>query len=165
MRADGSRAPYPLKKEPNGTIVKETSLLIIDDNPGEVALLRRAVERAGVRCQVTVIENGSDALAFIRGQGKHALLAAPDLAILDLHLPLHDGVDVLQAIRESRTLSDLPVAVLSSSPVPGDKEKLEELGITAYIEKPSDLKGFLNIGFVVKDLLGQSTGVPSPLKN
>jgi len=131
-------------------------VLVIEDNPADVELLRWALENAQVECDLVVIEDGGEALAFIQERGKHAGRETPDLTILDLNLPKYDGLELLEAMRSNPTFADVPVAVLSSSSSPRDRAKMEALHIGRYITKPPDLDEYLQIGYVVKQLLSEA---------
>jgi CheY-like chemotaxis protein len=131
-------------------------VLVIEDNPADVELLRWALEGADVRCELTVIEDGGEALAFIQQRGKYAGRQAPDLTILDLNLPKYDGIELLEAMRANNAFTSVPVAVLSSSSSPRDRARMEPFNIGRYITKPPDLDEYLQIGFVVKELLREN---------
>lgn len=127
-------------------------LFVLEDNPGDIALLRMALEGAGLDCDLTVIGDGSEALAFIASHGSGAG-TAPDLAILDLNVPKCHGLEILAAIRADPVFAELPVAVLSSSSSPRDRAQMEIFRIVRYITKPPDLDEYLKIGHIVKELL------------
>jgi CheY-like chemotaxis protein len=77
-------------------------IVLVDDNPADVSLLWLALDDAEVNCEVSVIDDGAEALAFVRQQGKYAHRPAPDLAVLDLNLPKNNGPQLLEAISENR---------------------------------------------------------------
>jgi len=130
------------------------SILLIEDNPADVDLLQRAFVSAQLDCELTVLEDGAEALAFLRrleaSGGK-----TPDLAVLDLNLPKNDGIEVLQAMRATKAFSRVPIAILSSSASTRERARIEQLGIGCYIIKPPDLDEFLQIGFTLKQLLAE----------
>jgi CheY-like chemotaxis protein len=128
-------------------------VLVVEDNPADVELLRWALDGAGVFCDITVLEDGGEALAFIQQNGKYANRTLPDLAIVDLNLPKYDGLELVSAMRSSPGFSSVPVAVLSSSSSPSDLSRMEEYNVDRYITKPPNLDDYLQIGFVVKELL------------
>lgn len=133
-------------------------ILVVEDNPDDVELLRMALGEAHVDCDLTVIEDGVEALEFIEHQcGPEA---RPDLAILDVNLPRRDGIEVLSGMRLNPLFSDVPVAVLSSSMLPRERASMEALRIRRYMLKPHDLDEFLKIGGAVKDLLSEAAGSP-----
>ncbi len=78
------------------------------------------------------------------------------MIILDLNLPRHDGIEILQELQQSGWLEHIPVVVLTSSDSPLDRLMANELGATRYLRKPSNLEGFLGLGAVFKELLGQN---------
>src|SRR4051794_8185921 len=131
-------------------------ILVIEDNPSDVELLRLALAGANVECDLIVIDDGAEALAFVRQQGKYADTPAPELAIVDLNIPKNDGLEILAAMRASSVFAELPVAVLSSSSSPRDRANMEVFRIRQYIPKPPDLDEYMQIGFVVKNLLTES---------
>src|SRR5579862_1756417 len=90
-------------------------ILVIEDNAADVHLLRMALEEAGVTFGLTVIEDGATALAFIRHEGQYFQAPKPDLAVLDLNLPKVGGMEVLEALRHSSDMSNVPVAMVTSS--------------------------------------------------
>ena len=101
--------------------VKRARILVIEDNPADVELLRWALEDAGLDCELTVIDDGRDALDFVLQRGKHAASSPPDLAILDWNLPKNDGLEILEGLRGNHAFDGVPVAVLSSSSSPRDR--------------------------------------------
>jgi len=130
-------------------------VLVVEDNPADVELLRWALDGAAVDCDLTVIDDGGEALAFVQQRGKYFASTAPDLAILDLNMPKYDGMEILEAMRASKVFAAVPVAVLSSSSSPRDRARMEAYNIGRYITKPPDLDEYLRIGFIVKELLAE----------
>ena len=128
-------------------------ILLLEDNPADIYLLRQALKNVGVDFELTVIEDGADGLAFARRQGKYQSSFIPDLAVLDLNLPKGGGEAVLTAMREGTDLDRVPVVVMSSSAAPGERANVEELGVRHFIRKPADLEAFLQIGHVLKAIL------------
>jgi two-component system, chemotaxis family, response regulator Rcp1 len=136
-------------------------ILLVEDNAADTHLLRLALAKTGLTIHLTVIEDGAEALAFARREGKYATTPIPDLALLDLNLPKVSGVAVLEAMRQNQNLSHVPVAVITSWAAPRDRMKVIELGIRCYITKPSTLEELMHVGEVVKELLLESNG-PTP---
>jgi CheY-like chemotaxis protein len=100
-----------------------------------------------VNFELTVIEDGAEALAFVEGEGP-----VPDLAVLDLNLPKHDGVQVLGAIRASRRFARTPVVIASSSAQAPAFIRTEDSRVAHYFMKPPDLAEFLQVGPILKEL-------------
>jgi two-component system response regulator len=136
---------------------RKPRILLVEDNPGDVDLIRLAFKSAGLDCVLTVMSDGGEALAFINEEGVHAGAPVPDLAILDLNVPKNDGLEILEAMRSSNKFAGLPVAVLSSSSSPRDRLNVERFQIRQFVTKPSNLDEFLKIGNIVKDLLEDAT--------
>ena len=126
-------------------------IIVVEDNPADVYLLRRALSQAGLQCDLTVIDDGADALAYIQSSAQGG--PRPDLAVLDLNLPGHSGIEVLGSVRQSKNLTDLPVVVMTSSASLPERRQVEQLGVSRFITKPHDLNDFLQIGEVLKEVL------------
>jgi len=137
-------------------------ILLAEDNPADVYLIREALKEHGVDCAIQTATDGRDVLALIDSNdpGWH-----PDLIILDLNLPRHDGIELLRKLRSTAGLDNVPVVVLTSSDSPRDRATATELGATRYLSKPSNLEHFLELGAIFKKLLmheGQTTVATTP---
>lgn len=128
-------------------------ILLVEDNTGDVYLFRKALLNSGLNVELTVLEDGSRAMAFIRGEREYASSPVPDLAVLDLSLPKNDGLQILEAIRSDERFAPMPVVVASSSATPPARLTEEHLQVARYITKPSDLDSFLQIGAILKEIL------------
>src|SRR5437870_6585618 len=135
---------------------RKVQILLVEDNPADVDLLRRALRSAELNFELTVIEDGAEALAFVRQKEKEAGTPAPDLVVLDMNLPKNSGLEILEAMRGSRVFADVPVAILTSSSSPRERPKMEGLRVGRYITKPPDLEEYLRIGLIIKALLVES---------
>jgi len=131
-------------------------ILLVEDNDADVYLLRKALENAALNFELIVIDDGAEALAYARSEGKYSGAARPDAAVLDMNLPKSEGTEVLEALRRNERLSEVPVVVLTSSASPAERLRMERLGVQRFITKPPDLEEFLQIGNVVADLLHQA---------
>jgi DNA-binding response OmpR family regulator len=127
--------------------------LLIEDNPGDVVLVREALSEHSVECALTVISDGENAIRFIEEIDAGPEGACPDLVILDLNLPRRSGNEVLQCIRASVKCVQIPVLVLSSSGAEKDRRDALKLGATRYVQKPSLLSEFLKLGELFKTML------------
>ena len=90
-------------------------ILLVEDNPGDVRLTREALDEAKVINNLSVVDNGVDALAFLRQEAPYADAVRPDLILLDLNLPKKDGRQVLAEIKEDTRLKRIPVVILTTS--------------------------------------------------
>jgi CheY-like chemotaxis protein len=131
-------------------------VFVVEDNPGDVQLLEMALQSAQLACELTVIDDGAEALAFVRQQGKYAGTTPPDLAILDLNLPKCDGIEILRGMRDNKSFANVPVAILTSSSSPREVARMEGLQIARYITKPMDFDEYLKIGVILKELLSDA---------
>jgi two-component system response regulator len=136
-------------------------ILLAEDNPADIYLIRRALAENNVSCLLHVVLDGNEALSLLRGEGKFAGAARPHLILLDLNLPRHDGMEVLQHVRQDRQLAAVPVIVFTSSDSPADRLSATHLGVSRFIKKSSLLDEFMAVGAVIRELLtSPSIGIP-----
>jgi CheY-like chemotaxis protein len=124
------------------------NILLGEDNAADVYLIRQATKEHGLACTLRVATNGAEVLNELK-----YLEQLPDLVILDLNLPRHDGLEILRFIRKSEELANLTVVILTSSDSPVDTKAALELGANRYVRKPSNLESFMEIGAIIKSLL------------
>ena len=129
-----------------------TEILLAEDNPADVYLIREALQEHGVDCTLQVAADGKEVLQIIAREDPQP---PPGLIILDMNLPRHDGIEILQRLRKIATFSHVPVVVLTSSDSPRDRQVATQLGATRYLRKPSNLEEFLSLGAIFKELLGR----------
>ena len=134
-------------------MISPITILLAEDNPGDVFLVRRALEKHGLEVQMIVVEDGQAALRYFEGVDANDAVSAPGLALLDLNLPRATGSRILTRIRESRRCSGIPIIIITSSDSPLDREAATQLGATGYFQKPGSLAGFMQLGQVVRDAL------------
>src|SRR2546429_9669883 len=125
------------------------NILLVEDDPSDVDLTRRALQRAKLRTRVWIVADGVDALAFLRREGPHRGVPRPALVLLDLKLPNLDGRDVLMRIREEPRWQDLPVVVLTASDA--EHEQLAALAADGFLTKPVD---FVRLEAVIPGIAG-----------
>jgi CheY-like chemotaxis protein len=131
------------------TIATEISLkriLVAEDNPADVYLLREALNLEKQDVEMVVVSDGERAIDYVQRKGEYKDALIPDLIVLDLNLPRSDGSDVLRCIRQTSEYAGVPVVVLTSSDSPRDRREIEGLGAERFITKPSDLDAFLSLG-------------------
>jgi chemotaxis family two-component system response regulator Rcp1 len=136
-------------------------VLLIEDNPGDVYLFNEALRRAELNFELTVLADGAEAMNFVLHHGEDNESPKPNVVILDLQLPLHDGMEILEAIRQSRCLANLPVVMTSSIVSPSDRLRLEGLGVAGYVTKPSNPGEFFAVGTLLRQILVESTPLPN----
>ena len=120
-------------------------ILLVEDDPGDVLLTVEALKDAKVLNHVSVAEDGVEAMAFLRRQGKYAQEPSPDLILLDLNMPRKDGRAVLDEIKTDPALKRIPVVVLTTSQDEWDVLQAYNKHANCYITKPVDLKQFISV--------------------
>jgi|SRR5215472_8293551 len=143
-------------------------ILLAEDNPADVYLIREALHEHGVECSVRVASDGREVLEIISEQDSPANTEPIGLIILDLNLPRHDGIEILERMRAVARMARVPVVVLTSSDSPQDRLVATHLGARRYLRKPSSLDQFLALGATFKELLEsteQSTNRPRTKAN
>jgi chemotaxis family two-component system response regulator Rcp1 len=138
--------------------VRKARIIVVEDNPADVKLLRLALENVNLDYELTVISDGGEAIAFFE-KGKYSGWAAPDLAIFDLNLPKNGGLEVLAAMRRNPAFDDVAVTILSSSSWTRERGKITGLSARQFITKPSDLDQYMQIGHIVKEILSETAPV------
>jgi two-component system, chemotaxis family, response regulator Rcp1 len=123
----------------------------VEDNPADVRLTREALREARVLNSLHVVEDGVEALDFLRKRGRHANSPTPDLILLDLNLPKKDGREVLAEIKQDENWKCIPVVVLTTSSTEEDIIRSYNLHANAYVTKPVDLKQFLEVIRVLEE--------------
>jgi len=120
-------------------------ILLVDDDPGDVLLAMEAFKTAKVLNNVSVVEDGVEAMAFLRRQGKYAQSLFPDLILLDLNMPRKDGREVLAEVKADPDLKHVPVVILTTSQDEQDVFRAYNSYASCYITKPVDMKQFLAV--------------------
>ena len=120
-------------------------ILLIEDNPGDARLASEALRDAKVHNNLYWVDDGEQALTFLRREGKHLNAPRPDLILLDLNLPRKDGRQVLAEIKSDEKLKRIPVIVLTTSQAQEDISRAYDLNANCYVPKPLDLGQFLKV--------------------
>jgi CheY-like chemotaxis protein len=130
------------------------TILLAEDNPGDVFLVRRALEKHGLQAvELIVVEDGQAALRYMDRVDAEDSGCLLDLALLDLNLPRATGSRILSRIRQSPRCSGIPIIIVTSSDSPLDRDAASQLGATGYFQKPGDLAGYMRLGQVVREAL------------
>ena len=142
-------------------------ILIVEDSAADVYLTKIALRDAKVANKIYVVEDGEEALAFLKHEGTYADAARPDLVLLDLNLPKKDGCEVLAEVKADGDLKVIPVVVLTTSAAESDVLRMYKLHANSYITKPVGFEQFLSAIQHIEDfwltLARLSDGVaPSP---
>ena len=126
-------------------------VLLVEDNPGDVRLTREALKDGKVSNNLSVMQDGVEALRFLRREGPYADAPRPDVVLLDLNLPKKDGRQVLQEMKADPALRTIPVVILTSSDAERDIADAYELQANCYITKPVDLDQFITVVRSIED--------------
>jgi chemotaxis family two-component system response regulator Rcp1 len=119
-------------------------LLIVDDNPADIALACEAFAASKYDGRINTVIDGEEALAFLNRSDKYANAMRPDLVMLDLNLPKKSGRAVLTALKADPELRRIPVVVFSTSTLSSDITGCYALGANCYVSKPGSLNEYLS---------------------
>lgn len=120
-------------------------ILLVEDNPGDVRLTKEALKDSKIHNTLDVVEDGADALAYLRKEGKYANMPTPDLILLDFDLPNVSGKEVLEQVKSNQDLRLIPIIVLTVSQSEQDVLRAYDLHANTYVNKPIDLDQFISI--------------------
>lgn len=123
---------------------KTISILLVEDNPGDVRLAQEASKTSEIINHLYAVEDGVEAMAFLRKEGKYADMPRPDLVILDLNLPKKDGRKVLAEVKADKDLKTIPVIVLTASELEQDINFSYQHYANCVINKPINFDQFSN---------------------
>jgi two-component system response regulator len=129
------------------TELLDVEILLVEDNPNDVELTLRALQKQHLANRVFVVNDGAEALEFIFASGRYARRKVDDrprVVLLDLKLPKVDGIEVLRKIKADPRTKDTPVVMLTSSEEDRDVVESYKLGANSYIVKPVDFSSFVN---------------------
>ena len=126
-------------------LVRPIEILLVEDSSTDIMMAREALAEAKVLNHLSVIENGEEALRFLRRQEPFADAPRPDLILLDLNLPRRSGQEVLDAIKTDEALKRIPVVILTTSRADQDVLQAYDLHANCYISKPLDFGQFAEV--------------------
>ena len=130
---------------------KAIDILLVEDNPGDVRLAREALKESKVLNNIFVVEDGVEAMDFLRRNGKYRGMPRPDLILLDLNLPRKSGREVLAEVKADDNLKRIPVVVLTVSRDEEDILKAYNLHANCFVTKPIDFEQFVKITKSIED--------------
>ena len=133
---------------------RKCKIILAEDNPGDVFLVRRALDFHRIEYDLSVAANGEEAILLV-GKAQNGELSI-DLMLVDLNLPRYDGGQIVAAARAGTRLEKTPIIVLTSSDSPHDRYRVAQLGANLYFRKPADLNSFMKLGKLVKDCIAQA---------
>jgi len=125
------------------TVGRPMEILLVEDNLEDASMTIQALRHEGVRCRVTLVCDGEEAMAFLHREGVFARAPRPDMILLDLELPKLNGRQVLSEVRGDASLESIPVVVLTGSLVQQTLLEAEPLRIDGFMTKPVSLQQFI----------------------
>ena len=140
MDAKNNRCPINVEAD-----IEPISILLVEDNPADVRLTREAFKEGRCLVNLTVANDGVEALDMLYRRGRYYDAVPPDLILLDLNLPKMDGREVLREIKSDPVLRKIPLVVLTTSTADQDVGSAYGLAANCYIEKPVDLNQFIRV--------------------
>ena len=129
---------YPLRERP-------IEILLVEDSPSDAQLAIEALQTAKIANRLSRVEDGVEAMQFLRRQGPYREAPRPDLILLDLNLPRKDGREVLEELKTDPQLKQIPVVVLTTSRAEQDVLRSYALHANCYITKPVDFAQFMEV--------------------
>jgi chemotaxis family two-component system response regulator Rcp1 len=145
----------------NEIITSPIEILLVEDNPGDVRLIEETFKEGRLLNNLHVVENGVEAIDFLKHEGKYADAPRPELILLDLSLPRKGGLEVLAEIKSDGDLRRIPVVVLTTSKAEEDIIKSYDLNANSYVTKPVDLYQFIKILKSIGDFWLTAAKLPS----
>ncbi|HEX2866792.1 MAG TPA: response regulator [Ignavibacteriales bacterium] len=139
-------------------------ILLVEDNLGDIRLIKEVFNYGKVPVNLNVVNNGVDAISFLKKDPNFPDAPRPELVILDLNLPKKNGKEVLFDIRNDDELRNLPVIILTSSEAESDVQICKSLGIERYYTKPMELDKFVGVIEEIENFLINKNGNPEDNK-
>jgi len=139
-----------------GTTPSQWQIVLAEDNPADVGLVRYALAEHAIDCDLRVIADGEEAFSFITGLDLDSKLRCPDLVLLDLHLPKRDGNEILNHLRTSERCGQTPVVVLTSPDANTERQNADKNAAIHYFPKSSSLEQFVRLGHIIKEVISRA---------
>lgn len=143
--------------------MKSLRILLVEDSPSDVRLIREALKENPIPVQITVARDGVEAIEYLH-QAETGLANRPDLMLLDLNLPRKNGREVLAEVKSSSTLRQIPVLVMTSSRSDEDVAQAYALNANCYITKPADLKEYVDVVRSIEDFWFLTATLPDTFR-
>lgn len=124
---------------------QQAEILLVEDNPGDVKLTEKAFENANLLNNMHHAADGEEAMDFLHQRGEYEDAPKPDIVLLDLNLPKLNGDEVLKKIKDNEELRRIPVVMLTSSEAEEDIMSTYNLHANAYMTKPVEFSGFIDV--------------------
>ncbi|MEO8100270.1 MAG: response regulator [Acidobacteriota bacterium] len=139
---------------PITTYTAPFEIIMAEDNPVDVALVRQAIHEHQLNCRLRVIRDGAEALTLISNLDADPTAPALDLLLIDMHQPKRDGAAILDCLRSTERYAQTPVIIMTSSPSRIIEEMDDGHAALVYFQKPSTLAEFMELGAIMRRVLG-----------
>ncbi len=126
-------------------------ILLVEDNPGDTRLTIEALKESKINNTLNTVGDGTDALAYLKKEGKYQQAKTPDLILLDLDLPNLGGRELLEIVKADPRLRRIPVVILTISESDKDVLRSYDMQANAYVRKPIDLDQFVKVVHSIED--------------
>jgi CheY-like chemotaxis protein len=143
------------------TTARSISVLLVDDDPGDVLMIEEALESIDAPREVFVANDGEEAVAFLRQKGRYAKAPRPDVVLLDLNMPRMDGRQVLAEVKADAHLRSIPIVILTTSQAPADILSSYSLHANAYVTKPMNLDDLTEVVHKIDYFFARIAALPS----
>lgn len=140
--------------------VRPLKVLLVEDDPGDILIAREAMAASQLSTALEVVNDGVEAIAYLRQQNGFADKARPDLILLDLNLPRMSGHEVLAEIKNDPELRRIPVVVLTTSQAQEDVVKSYDLHAAVHVSKPVDFENYAGVVAQIDDFFGNVAELP-----
>jgi CheY-like chemotaxis protein len=148
----------------NNIIPRNNSILLVEDNPDDVLITRRALLKGSMKNTLHVVGDGEKAIKFLRKEDEYQKSPTPMFILLDLKMPKLDGFQVLKEIKSDDKLKSIPVIVLTTSDRDKDVEDAYRLGCNSYVVKLVSFENFINTVVKIKEYWLTISQIPSELR-
>lgn len=139
-------------------------ILLIEDSPSDVRLVREALKESSLPVQLSVARDGVEAMDYLR-DAELGTTGSPDLILLDLNLPRKTGREVLIEVKGSSKWRQIPVLVMTSSRSDDDIQQAYSLNANSYIAKPDDLQGYIDVVRTIEEFWFLTATLPDPFRH
>lgn len=133
--------------------MKKIRILLVEDNEGDILLTMEALESLTMQNEISVVKTGKDAIEYLTQVGRYSDVNLPDLVLLDINLPIKNGIEVLSTIKSNESTKDIPVIMLTTSSSKTDREAAERLKADLFISKPIDMYAYEKVVETIDDFL------------
>jgi len=140
----------------------QKTILYAEDNENDVVLVRMAFKKVAPHLQLETVEDGVQAVEFLKGTGQFENRTLPSLVLLDLKMPRSNGFEVVQWVRSNPALRFLPVVMFTASLEKSDQERCYQLGANSFLVKPSDIEALIGLAGVLHKYWLEANQCPHP---